>query len=127
MTTFTPQTADELRDAVAWAVSEEAPVEILGHGTKRGIGRPLQTEHAIDLSQLSGVTLYEPEELVLSAKAGTPVAEIVWKIGITEQTFYSWMRKFGGLGVAEVRRLKQLVADLSLDKSMLLDVLSQKL
>ena len=76
MTTFTPQTADELRDAVAWAVSEEAPVEILGHGTKRGIGRPLQTEHAIDLSQLSGVTLYEPEELVLSAKAGTPVAEI---------------------------------------------------
>lgn len=76
MTTFTPQTADELRDAVAWAVSEEAPVEILGHGTKRGIGRPLQTEHAIDLSQLSGVTLYEPEELVLSARAGTPVAEI---------------------------------------------------
>ena len=59
-----------------WAVSEDAPVEILGHGSKRGIGRPSQCEHAIDLSAMSGVTLYEPEELVLSAKAGTPIADI---------------------------------------------------
>ena len=57
-------------------LAEEAPLEILGHGSKRGIGRPLQAEHTLDLSQLSGVTLYEPEELVLSAKAGTPLAEI---------------------------------------------------
>ncbi|MDP3895345.1 MAG: FAD-binding protein, partial [Mesorhizobium sp.] len=76
MTTFTPTTAAETLDAVRWAVSEESPVEILGHGSKRGIGRPAQTAHAIDLSLLTGVTLYEPEELVLSARAGTPIAEI---------------------------------------------------
>lgn len=76
MTTFTPTTPTEMLDAVRWAVSEESPVEILGHGSKRGIGRPAQTAHAIDLSRLSGVTLYEPEELVLSARAGTPIAEI---------------------------------------------------
>jgi FAD/FMN-containing dehydrogenase len=76
MTTFTPTSPTEVLDTVAWAVSEQAPVEILGQGSKRAIGRPLQTEHAIDLSALSGVTLYEPEELVLSARAGTPVTEI---------------------------------------------------
>ncbi len=76
MTTFTPSTADEVLSAVQWALAEEAPVEIVGHGSKRGIGRPAQAGHAVDLSQLSGVTLYEPEELVLSARAGTPIAEI---------------------------------------------------
>ncbi|RWQ37519.1 MAG: FAD-binding protein [Mesorhizobium sp.] len=76
MTTFTPSTAAETLSTVAWAAAEESPLEILGHGSKRGIGRPLQTEHTLDLSKLSGVTLYEPAELVLSAKAGTPLAEI---------------------------------------------------
>lgn len=76
MTTFLPFTAADVASAVEWVLSEEAPVEILGHGSKRGIGRPAQYEHAIDLSAMSGVTLYEPEELVLSAKAGTPIADI---------------------------------------------------
>ena len=70
-------------------------------------------------------------------EAGTPVAEIVRKMGISEQTFYRWKKKYAGLGVAELRRLKQLeeenrklkqlVADLSLDKRMLQDVVSGKL
>ncbi|MER9852786.1 MULTISPECIES: FAD-binding protein [unclassified Mesorhizobium] len=76
MTTFTPTTSEEVLSTVAWAVAEGSPLEILGHGSKRGIGRPLQTEHTLDLSRLTGVTLYEPAELVLSAKAGTPLAEI---------------------------------------------------
>lgn len=76
MTTFTPTSAAEVLDAVSWAVAEEQPIEVLGHGSKRGIGRPAQTAHAIDLSRLTGVTLYEPEELVLSARAGTPLAEV---------------------------------------------------
>jgi glycolate oxidase FAD binding subunit len=76
LTIFTPQTEEDILAAVQWALSAEAPLEIIGHGTKRGIGRPMQTRHTIDLSRLSGVTLYEPEELVLSAKAGTPLAEI---------------------------------------------------
>jgi glycolate oxidase FAD binding subunit len=76
MTTFTPASASEVLDTVAWAAAEEVPLEIVGHGTKRRIGRPVQTEHALHLSKLAGVTLYEPEELVLAARAGTPLAEI---------------------------------------------------
>ena len=70
-------------------------------------------------------------------EGGTPIGDIVRKMGVTEQTFYRWKKKYGGLGVAELRRLKQLeeenrklkqlVADLSLDKQMLQDVLSKKL
>ena len=56
---------------------------------------------------------------------GTAVAEIIRKLGIGEQTFYRWKKKYAGLGIAELRRLKQLVADLSLDKKMLQDVLSK--
>jgi glycolate oxidase FAD binding subunit len=76
MTTFAPATAEETLSAMQWALAEEAPLEIVGHGSKRGIGRPVQAGHTLDLSKLSGVTLYEPAELVLSARAGTPLAEI---------------------------------------------------
>ena len=51
-------------------------MEVVGAGSKRGYGRPIQTGHTLDLSGLSGITLYEPDELVLSAQAGTPLAEI---------------------------------------------------
>jgi glycolate oxidase FAD binding subunit len=74
--TFKPGNADEVRDVVAWAAAEERPLEIVGHGSKRGVGRPVQAEHTLDLSGLAGVTLYEPEELVLSACAGTPLRDI---------------------------------------------------
>lgn len=70
------------------------------------------------------------------ADSGTAVAEISRKLGISEQTFYRWKKRFAGLGIAELRKLwtleeenrklKQLVADLSLDKKMLQDVLSKK-
>jgi glycolate oxidase FAD binding subunit len=71
-----PDSAEAVLEAVAWAAAEERPLEIVGHGSKRGIGRPIQAEYTLDLSGLAGVTLYEPAELVLSARAGTPVAEI---------------------------------------------------
>ena len=68
---------------------------------------------------------------------GVRVAEICRKMGITETTFYNWKRKYGGLGVSELRelkqlreenrKLKQLVADLSLDKQMLQDIVKKKL
>ena len=71
------------------------------------------------------------------AETGTSVAEVCRKMGISEATFYNWKKKYGGLGLSELRRLKQLeeenrklkqlVADLSLDKKMLQDVLSKKL
>ena len=71
------------------------------------------------------------------AELGTKVDEICRKIGISDATFYKWRQKYGGLGPSELRRLKQLeeensklkrlVADLSLDKAMLQDVLAKKL
>jgi len=74
--TLKPRDAKEVEDAVRWALSEEKTLEVMGQGSKRAIGRPSQTDLTLDLTGLSGVTLYEPAELVLSAKAGTPLAEI---------------------------------------------------
>ena len=71
------------------------------------------------------------------AETGTRIDEICRKMGISDATFYKWCQKYGGLGPSELRKLKQLeeensklkriVADLSLDKAMLQDVLSKKL
>jgi len=74
--TFRPENEAQVAEAVAWAAAEETPLEVLGRGSKRGLGRPVQSGHGLDLSALSGITLYEPEELVLSAGAATPLAEI---------------------------------------------------
>jgi putative transposase len=70
------------------------------------------------------------------AETATPVAEVIRRMGVLEQTFYRWKKLYGGLGTGELRRLrqleeenrklKQLVADLSLDKHILQDVLSKK-
>ncbi len=71
------------------------------------------------------------------AELGTKVEEVCRKLGVSEATFYNWKKKYGGVGPSELRRmrqleeenakLKRLVADLSLDKVMLQDVLSKKL
>lgn len=74
--TLKPRDGKDVESAVRWAIAEGKALEIAGHGSKRGIGRPAQTDLTLDLSGLSGVTLYEPEELVLTARAGTPIAEI---------------------------------------------------
>ena len=83
---------------------------------------------------------YTEEQIAFAlkqAELGTPVSEVIRKMGITEQTYYRWKKKYGGLGTSELRRLrqleeenkrlKQMVADLSLDKHMLQEVLSKKL
>lgn len=83
---------------------------------------------------------YTEEQIAFAlkqAELGTPVEEVCRKMGISDGTFYNWRKKYGGLGPSELKRLKQLeeensklkrlVADLSLDKAMLQDVLSRKL
>ncbi len=80
-TILKPETDAQLVDAVRWALSADEPLELLGQGTRRGLGRPVRTAHALDLSGLSGVLAYEPEELVLTARAGTPMAEITALLG----------------------------------------------
>lgn len=104
MTTFTPGTAEEALEAVRWAAAEEEPLEVFGHGSKRGIGHPVQSEHAIDLSALSGVTLYEPEELVLSARAGTPMAEVERLLAESGQEFAFEPMDYGPLLGGEAGR-----------------------
>lgn len=82
---------------------------------------------------------YTEEQITFALRqheAGKPVAEISRELGVSDVTFYKWKQRFGGMGVSEVRQLKQLedenrrlkrlVADLSLDKTMLQDVISKK-
>ena len=83
---------------------------------------------------------YTEEQIAFALKqneVGASVEEVCRKMGISDATFYNWKKKYGGLGPSELRRLRQLeeenrklkglVADLSLDKAMLQDVLSKKL
>jgi glycolate oxidase FAD binding subunit len=71
-----PRDGAEVEQAVNWALAGTKTLEIVGRGSKRAIGRAAQWDATLDLSGLSGVTQYEPAELVLSAKSGTPLAEI---------------------------------------------------
>lgn len=76
MTLFTPKTEAEAAQLVADLSLTRKPVTIQGGATRLGIGRPIQTEATISTQRLTGVTLYEPAELVISAQAGTRVAEV---------------------------------------------------
>jgi putative transposase len=74
--------------------------------------------------------------ILKQAQLGIPVAELIRQVGVSEQTFYRWKKEYSGLEVDQVRelkqvreenvRLKRIVADLTLDKAMLQDVLSKK-
>lgn len=75
-TIFRPETPDQAAEAVRWALSHRAPLEIVGGGSRRGFGRPVAAAHRLDAGALAGVLSYEPEELVLTARPGTPLAEI---------------------------------------------------
>lgn len=82
---------------------------------------------------------FTEEQIVFAlkqAELGTPVPEVCRKPGISDATFYTWRKKYGGISPSELKhmrqpeaeslRLKKLVADLSLDKAMLQDVLAKK-
>src|SRR3954463_15438810 len=71
-----PVNETEIADAVSEAAEKGRPFEIVGAATKREFGRPVNADAELDVSALSGILKYEPEELVLSARAATPVAEI---------------------------------------------------
>ncbi|SDN70802.1 glycolate oxidase subunit GlcE [Aureimonas jatrophae] len=71
-----PGTAEDVRAIVADAVAQGTPLAVEGTGSKGGLGRPVQVARTLSTAGLSGILFYEPEELVLSARAGTPLAEI---------------------------------------------------
>ena len=73
---FKPNTAEQLIDLIQWANAHESALAVQGSGSKIGIGRPVDAEGILDLSCFSGISQYEPNELVLTAGAGTPLADI---------------------------------------------------
>ncbi len=80
-----PDTLDGLRDAVAGALADGTRLAVEGQGSKRGLGRPVAADAILDLSGLSGITYYEPGELVMEALAGTPLAVIEAELAANNQ------------------------------------------
>lgn len=75
--TFIPENEAQVRDMVRWAMDAQTSLRIYGHDSKAGLGAPVDAAHAIDLSRLDSIISYAPEELVLTAQAGTPMAAIM--------------------------------------------------
>ena len=76
MTALTPTCDEDIIEAIRLARSERSSIAVEGQGTKRLMGRPMQAKRVLSMQAMTGITLYEPAELVLSAKSGTPVAEV---------------------------------------------------
>src|SRR4051812_29667629 len=77
MTAHTPRSEPEACAAIAEAAAGKAPLALVGGGTKAEVGRPAQSEATLSSAGLTGVTLYEPAEMVIAARAGTPLGEVV--------------------------------------------------
>ena len=74
--TIKPRDAGELRQAVEWALSEGMTLDVRGQGSKGALGQPMSCGQVLDLSGLSGIVDYAPEELVVTLRAGTPMREV---------------------------------------------------
>ena len=74
--TIKPRDAGELRQAVEWALSEGTTLDVRGQGSKTVLGQPMACGQVLDLSGLSGIVDYAPEELVVTLRAGTPMREV---------------------------------------------------
>jgi len=87
LTSLRPETETDLVDVVQNALAEKTPLELTGTGTKKALGRPMQTAATLDLSGFDTVSLYEPEELVITAGAGARLAEIRHLVSAKGQEF----------------------------------------
>ncbi|MBV9115155.1 MAG: FAD-binding protein, partial [Hyphomicrobiales bacterium] len=85
MTTHTPRTEAEAASVIADAAARRVPLSIMGAGTKRSLGRFTQTQDVLSSAAISGITLHEPAELVIAARAGTPLAEVERKLAQDRQ------------------------------------------
>ncbi len=85
--TFKPASEADVCDMVKWALTNKQRIDVFGTHTRRNVGKPMQTTCGLDLSDLSGVQLYEPEELVLGAGAGSTLAEIERLLADNNQQF----------------------------------------
>ncbi len=76
MVAYTPDTIEGIAEVIRNAAAEGTPLAVIGHGSRDAIGRPTNTADVLSTAALSGIELYEPEELVIAARAGTPLADI---------------------------------------------------
>ena len=76
MTVWQPETGEQVTEIISSALAEKRPLSVCGLGTKQRLGSPVDASDTLSLSSLSGVIDYQPEELVLVVRAGTPLAEI---------------------------------------------------
>lgn len=76
MDTYRPETEAQLSDLVAWAAAEGKTLDLRGRGSKAALGRPVEADGRLDLGAFSGIVDYAPNELVLTARTGTPLTEI---------------------------------------------------
>jgi glycolate oxidase FAD binding subunit len=102
MTVFKPSDAAQAAEAVAWAAAVSQSLEVVAGGSKRGLGRPPHADHRLDVSRLAGIVDYEPAELVLTARAATPMAEIEAQLEAKRQMLAfeppDWRGLLGGGG-----------------------------
>ena len=102
MSRLQPSDAKQTAEAIAWAAAEGGSLEILGGGTKRALGRPMKTDHVLDVSRLTGIVAYEPAELVLTARPGESLASINAELMKARQMLAfeppDWRALLGGQG-----------------------------
>ncbi|MBR0965157.1 FAD-binding protein [Bradyrhizobium diazoefficiens] len=87
MDTLKVRDAKDVEEVVRAAIANEQPLEIIGHGTKRGIGHAMATNAVLDVSALNAVTAYEPNELIVTLQAGAPLADVLSLIDARNQQF----------------------------------------
>ncbi|HKX08466.1 MAG TPA: FAD-binding protein, partial [Stellaceae bacterium] len=85
MPRFRPEDGPELAKLISWAAGEGQALEVITGGSKRGLGRPVEAPHILDVTGFTGIEAYEPEELVLTAKPGTLLREIEAMLDRAEQ------------------------------------------
>jgi glycolate oxidase FAD binding subunit len=79
--------AKDVEEVVRAAIANEQPLELIGHGSKRGIGHAMATNAVLDLSALNAVIAYEPNELIVTLQAGAPLADVLSLIDAKNQQF----------------------------------------
>lgn len=87
MDTLRVRDAGDVEQVVRAAIANDQPLEIIGHGSKRGIGQPMATNAVLDLSALNAVVSYEPNELIITVQAGAPLADVKSLIDAKNQQF----------------------------------------
>ena len=87
MDTLKVRDASDVEQVVRAAIASDQPLEIMGHGSKRQIGRPMATNALLDLSALNAVTSYEPNELIITVQTGAPLADVTSLIDSKSQQF----------------------------------------